>query len=184
MAWMQVGSLRGPEGPQGVPGPKGDPGEPGIDGARGEQGPPGERGEQGPRGLRGEDGRGIELKGGVESYADLPSDLGEEAAGAGFLNRSDGRLYIWDGEKFPDDGNGVVFRGPQGEEGPEGPRGPQGDVGPEGPSGDRGEQGPPGEPGEPGATIYTGVGAPAGISDPIPNSLYIDMSSGVAYRFS
>ena len=132
MAWQVQGNIRGPQGPQGPEGPQGPPGE---------------------------DGAGIEISGAVDTYAELPSDLGPEDAGTAYLVRADGRLYIWDGSQWPTDGDGVEFRGPQGPQGPEGPEGPQGPQGPQGEKGDTGNTGAPGEA----ATITVGdttTGAP------------------------
>lgn len=132
MAWQVQGNIKGP---------KGDPGE------------------QGPPGPPGEDGAGIEITGSVPTYADLPTDLGPEDSGSGFLVQADGKLYIWDGTQWPSDGAGVEFRGPRGEKGDKGDPGDKGDKGDPGDKGDTGNQGLPGEA----ATIDVGTvttGAP------------------------
>lgn len=118
MAWEVQGSIRGPQGLQG---------EQGIQGIQGIQGP------------AGQDGAGIEIAGSVATYANLPTGLGAEDAGDGYLVEADGRLYIWSGTAFPADGSGVEFRGPQG---------PAGEDGAAGADGADGEQGPKGDPGD------------------------------------
>lgn len=58
-AWVNLGALQGPAGPQGVAGPAGPQGEQGIQGEQGPQGvagPTGPQGEQGPQGIQGEQG--------------------------------------------------------------------------------------------------------------------------------
>lgn len=133
MAWAQQGNLRGPQGPEGP---------------------------QGPQGPKGEDGAGIEIAGSVSTYAELPTWLGPEHSGDGYIVLADGKLYIWDGSAFPPDGSGVAFRGP------EGPQGPQGEQGPQGPQGEQGPIGPTGNTGY-SATVAVGsvytmpAGAPA-----------------------
>lgn len=114
MAWTVQGNLRGPEGPEGP---------------------------QGPEGPAGQDGAGIEISGSVPSYASLPTNLGPEDAGNGYLTQDEGLLYIWDGTAFPPEGDGVEFRGPQGPQGIQGPKGDQGDQGIQGPKGDTGNTG-------------------------------------------
>lgn len=111
MAWQQTGSLRGPAGKEVELRKNNDEIQwrLGSDGAwsklidlediQGDQGPAGE---------------GIEIAGSVATYANLPSGLGAPDAGKGYLVESDGLLYIWDGTKFPADGNGVAFQGPPG----------------------------------------------------------------------
>lgn len=124
MAWQVQGNIRGPQGPEGP---------------------------QGPQGIPGEDGAGVEIGGAVDTYAELPS-LGPDDVGTAYIVRADGLLYIWDGTQWPDDGEGVEFRGPQGPEGPEGPEGPKGDKGDQGDKGDTGNTGAPGTA----ATIQAG----------------------------
>lgn len=117
MAWQVQGNLRGPQGP---------------------------KGDQGDQGPRGEDGAGIEITGSVATYGDLPTGLGPEDAGSGYLVEADGKLYIWTGTTFPPNGSGVEFRGPQGIQGPKGDKGDKGDTGDTGPKGDTGNTGTPG----------------------------------------
>ncbi len=57
--WINVGTIRGPEGPAGPPGqegPEGPRGAQGIQGPKGEQGPPGPQGPAGPQGIAGPTG--------------------------------------------------------------------------------------------------------------------------------
>lgn len=121
MAWSVVGNL---EGPQGEPGPAvdldigtvttGSPSSATIEGQPPnqvlnlvlEQGPPGE------------DGTGIAIAGSVPNYGALPDNLTQADAGDAYLNQADGKLYIWDGNSFPPQGEGAQFRGPQGPPGP------------------------------------------------------------------
>ena len=53
LAWINQGTIQGPQGPKGD---TGDTGPQGPQGIRGEQGPQGIRGEQGPQGIQGEQG--------------------------------------------------------------------------------------------------------------------------------
>ncbi len=57
--WVNVGTIRGPQGEQGIPGPQGEVGPmgpQGEQGVQGLQGPPGEMGPQGIPGVQGEQG--------------------------------------------------------------------------------------------------------------------------------
>lgn len=105
---------------------------------------------RGPQGEPGPPGQGIELAGTVNAYADLPGGLGVEDNGAAYLVNADGRLYVWSGTAFPADGDGIEFRGEQGEQGPQGEPGPEGEQGIQGPKGDTGDPGPKGDQGDPG----------------------------------
>ena len=82
MAWLPSGSLKGPQGIDGIQGPAGIQGLPGADGAAGTQGVPGEAGPQGEHGVAGEQGiqgiqgaagTGINFRGQVATVADLPA---------------------------------------------------------------------------------------------------------------
>lgn len=137
----------GPAGPKGDAGPRGDVGPVGPAGAKGETGPAGPAGPQGPKGETGDtgpkgdtgprgdtgpagkDGASVSYEKMVNTYADLPKGLGSGDKGKGYVVQADGRIYVWDGAKFPADGEAPEFRGPKGD------TGPKGDVGPAGPPG-------------------------------------------------
>ena len=68
-------------------------------------------------GLVGPQGGGVRLDGAVASYADLPSDLGVEDAGASYVTQDDGLLYVWSGTAWPAEGAGSQFRGDKGDRG-------------------------------------------------------------------
>lgn len=53
VSWINVGPIRGPQGPQGVAGPAGSTGPAGATGPAGPVGPEGQRGPTGPQGLQG-----------------------------------------------------------------------------------------------------------------------------------
>ena len=118
-----AGGLRGETGPQGPEGPQGPQGVQGIQGMQGEQG------VQGIQGPKGDPGAGLVITGSVNTYADLPNDLGPDDAGEAFFVQADGKLYVWSGTAWPADGEGSQFEGPQG---PQGVQGPQGIQGPQG----------------------------------------------------
>lgn len=117
--WVDVGLIRGPEGPQGKPGvqgdpgPKGDKGEPGQTGQPGPQGPRGDAGPKGDPGDTGPAGVSPQLKIGVVSKGDNPSATLTNQAGLYSLN--------------------LVL--------------PKGDKGDAGPTGATGTPGPPGKDG-------------------------------------
>ena len=156
MAWQQTGSLKGP---------KGDKGDQGI---------------QGPKGDKGDDGVGIEIGGSVDTYAELSGlGLGAGDAGTGYLNKADGKLYIWDGSAWPADGDGADFRGPKGDKGDKGDpgeKGEKGDQGIQGITGSAGADGQKGDPGEPNTltigTVQATDGSPsATITGTSPNQV-------------
>lgn len=91
------------------------------------------RGDEGPKGPKGDVGSGMELSGRVDTYGDLPSNLGSSDAGRAYKVDGDGLIYIWDGSAWPSDGNGDDLQGPKGDTGPKGDEGPKGDTGPAGP---------------------------------------------------
>ena len=139
------------------------------------------KGEKGDKGDKGEDGTGISIAGTVNSYAGLPTNLTPADAGKAYLNAADGKLYIWDGTRFPADGQGAEFQGPQGPKGdtgatgPQGPQGEKGDtgatgaIGPQGPQGEQGvqgEQGPQGVQGNEGPQGPQGPQGPEGPQGP------------------
>lgn len=145
-----AGENGGP-GEQGPPGPAGEPGAQGpagSEGAAGAAGAPGATGATGPPGPAGKDGAGIELAGSVDAYEELALlDMTGIPPGKGWLVSGNGLLYIWDGESFPLEANGIAFRGPEGPMGAQGNVGPAGPQGGIGPTGAQGVQGPMGLPG-------------------------------------
>ncbi|QKY78488.1 minor tail protein [Gordonia Phage Zitch] len=64
--------------------------------------------------VRGRDGRGIDIADTVDTYADLPTNLGPEDKGAGYMVRADKMFYRWSGTEFPDEGDGIQIMGPDG----------------------------------------------------------------------
>lgn len=169
MAWNTVTSLAGATGPQGPTGATGP------------------QGVEGPAGPAGADGAGIEIAGGVPTYADLPTGLTEVNSGEGYLVEADGKLYIWNGTSFPADGAGVEFRGPEGPAGatgPQGVQGPAGEQGVAGADGATGAAGADGAQGDRGNTWFTGVGAPTTIPGSIVGDLYLDTDTSNVYKLS
>lgn len=77
-------------------------------------------GLRGLTGPKGEAGAGLQITGSVDTYAELPSNLGPYDAGKAYFNQADGKLYVWSGERFPTDGQGSQFVGPEGPSGPTG----------------------------------------------------------------
>lgn len=156
MPWTQQFGTRGPEGPQGP---------------QGAQGTAGAQGAQGPAGV---DGKSVSIAGQVATYANLPSNLGPNDAGKGYLVVADGDLYVWSGTAFPPNGSGTDFRGPQGLQGPQGTAGTTGSQGPQGIQGPQGTAGTTGSPGVRGSRIWSGAGAPGTVAGAIPGDWYID----------
>ncbi|EAS0269348.1 hypothetical protein E7939_21895 [Salmonella enterica] len=75
-----------------------------------------------PRGVevlvvQGKDGTGVNLRGAVLTYADLPDDLGPLDAGASYVVQGNGKLYVWSGTAWPSEANGADFRGETGNPG-------------------------------------------------------------------
>lgn len=77
-------------------------------------------GLRGLTGPKGEPGAGLAINGSVDTYSELPDDLGPEDAGKAWFNQDDGKLYVWTGTRFPAEGQGSQFEGPEGPEGPTG----------------------------------------------------------------
>ena len=137
-AWVDNGTIQGPQGAKGdtgaagPQGAKGDPGEPGATGPKGDVGP---TGPQGPKGDAGEPGAAF-------TYADFTAE--QLAALKGER-----------GETGPKGDTGAAgpqgLKGEPGETGAQGPQGDTGPVGPQGPKGDAGERGPQGIQGPAGA---------------------------------
>lgn len=154
--WVNVGNIRGPEGPEGPTGPQGPAGPQGEQGIQGETGSQGPRGEQGPQGEQGL--QGIQGETGPQGPTGERGPQGET-----------GKQGI-QGEQGPQGETG-----PQGEMGPQGETGPQGERGPQGEQGPQGERGPQGPQGEPGPQGETGPQGPVG---PIGKSAYAYAKDG------
>ena len=123
-------------------------------------------GERGPEGPPGPPGHGINVRGHVEDYDDLPEYNRE--IGDVWITNDNGHGWFWNGDYWVDLGvfSGVPGpEGPRGEPGLQGPRGFDGEQGPpgeRGEDGERGEMGPIGNTGAPGATGATGPTGPEG----------------------
>lgn len=75
------------------------------------------KGAGGLRGVQGPAGAGLQISGSVATYADLPWQLTIYDAGKAYFVQADGLLYVWTGERWPNEGDGAEFVGPQGEPG-------------------------------------------------------------------
>ena len=112
------------------------------------------KGAGGLRGVQGPAGAGLEISGSVATYADLPWQLTIYDAGKAYFVQADGLLYIWTGERWPAEGEGAQFQGPQGI---------------------RGQAGADGAPGPANTltigTVTTGASAEATITGTSPNQV-------------
>lgn len=133
--WLNVGLLRGPDGPQGPQGVQGPEGPKGIQGFIGPQGIIGPKGDQGIQGFRGNQGtqgligRSLRILGSVQSTSDIPgypnaADPGVEEGDA-YIVRDDGNIYIWNGTIWFNGGR-ILIQGTQGTQGNQGVQGGQG----------------------------------------------------------
>ena len=149
----------GPQGPKGdtgdigPQGPKGDTGDVGPQGPKGDTGDPGPqgpKGDPGPQGPQGEPGKGLDIKGTVDSALSLPlSAENGDVWNVGTMPPYD--LYLYN------DGTWTNLGPLQGPVGPQGPKGDTGDIGPQGPKGDTGDPGPQGPAGADGYTPVRGT---------------------------
>ena len=141
--WFSAGSPggtgpRGPVGPQGPIGPKGLQGDlgpegpEGPDGPEGIQGPSGGAGSQGPKG---DPGYGINLKGEVDTRANLPID---NTIQDGWNIVDEDVIAIWI-EVTPGVNDWYFMDQVAGPQGPTGPQGGTGGIGPQGPQGSKGD---------------------------------------------
>lgn len=99
------------------------------------------KGAGGLQGLPGPAGAGLKIDGSVDTYSDLPHHLTPSDAGVAYFVQADGLLYIWTGERWPNEGSGAQFQGPRGIQGPPGENGEPGEQGQPGQDGERGPEG-------------------------------------------
>lgn len=59
----------------------------------------------------------ILVEGEVATYADLPTGLTIEDTGKAYYVGADRLLYVWGGQSFPADGDGIDYQGPTGQTG-------------------------------------------------------------------
>ena len=142
----------GPVGATGPQGPQGIPGVQGVAGSQGLQGPPGPQGVEGPPGV------GLDTKGTVPTFDDLPANA---EPGDAYVTDDTGDLWVWSSTGVWIHAGHVV-----GPEGPQGPPGPQGEPGPQGPQGIQGLQGLQGATGPQGLTGLQGPQGDAGTPGP------------------
>lgn len=139
-------------------------------------------GPQGPPGPAGADGRGINLKGTVAAYTNLPTGLGVSGAGFAYLVNADGKMYVWSGTAWPPDGSGASIVGATGPQGPQGIQGATGAAstvaGPTGATGATGATGPRG------SKWFTGTGVPATVSGSAVGDYYLDTATGYVYKLN
>lgn len=180
-----VGNLKGPAGPEGGQGPQGPAG---TIGPQGPQGPAGVAGPEGPEGPEGQPGTGVSIEGSVPNSGSLPTGLGPDDAGKGWIAADTGHLWVWDGDSWTDAG---LIQGPPGPQGPQGtqgvpgPQGPEGPEGPDGPAGTAGPEGPDGPAGSRGTGWFTGSGPPT--PEPpmaVAGDLYLDVVTGNVYTLA
>jgi collagen type VII alpha len=162
--WINAGRIVGPTGATGATGATGPTGATGasITGATGPTGLQGVTGATGATGDTGPVSKGLQYKGQVNTVGDLP--VAGVVDGDSYTVKADNHLYIWDSNKWTD--NGSVSVGPKGDTGATGPTGPastlpgpQGVTGPTGPTGLQSTL--PGPTGATGATGNTGNTGPA-----------------------
>jgi len=85
----------------------------------------GPQGVQGVQGEKGEDGTGVNIKGAVESSAQLPP-TGEE--GDAYITNDTGNLWVWDADSSAFVDTGAQVKGPKGDKGDPGEQGPAATV--------------------------------------------------------
>jgi collagen type VII alpha len=158
--------IQGAVGPQGVTGSTGAAGDLGPTGSTGDLGPTGPQGPigldgaEGPTGSTGATGSSLNIRGSVNTEADLP--LEGNATNDAFAVASTSNLYVWDGTSWNSAGQFIGDTGPTGSTGVAGPLGTTGPTGATGlqgavgTTGDTGVQGPTGSTGGTGAIGSTG----------------------------
>lgn len=147
------GTGNGYTGSQGQLGPSGASGPIGYAGSRGASG------SIGPTGPTGQQAVSANLKGSVDSVAQLPA-TSNTVNDAYFVSETN-TLYVWDGAQWFDAG---PIMGPSGSPGPSGQSGYTGSQGASGSIGYSGSQGVAGATGPSGLLGYTGSRGPSGTS--------------------
>ena len=150
-AKIDLGDIRGPEGPrgeagpqglkgdagprgqQGVQGPKGDPGSTGAKGDKGDKGERGPQGLKGDTGPKGETGSGFVVKGYYGTVSALQTSVKNPAVGDAYgVGASEPYdIYIYDGVTHTWINNGPL-QGAKGDTGPKGDPGAKGADGKDG----------------------------------------------------
>ena len=133
-AWVNVGTVQGPQGAVGPQGPQGIPGSQGPQGATGATGPAGPQGAQGPIGATGP--QGIQGATGATGPAGPEGPQGDTG--------DTGPQGIQGPQGVKGDTGATGAQGPQGIQGVQGPQGVKGDTGATGAQGPQGLQGPVG----------------------------------------
>ena len=148
---LNNGSLRGPQGAQGIQGPKGETGAQGI------QGP---KGETGAQGIQGPQGEAFAIAKVYASVSAMNAGYSSDGIAVGKFvmittsdvnNDDNAKLYVKGSSSytFVTDLSGARgIQGPQGIQGIQGPKGDPGTQGPKGETGAQGIQGPKGDPGD------------------------------------
>ena len=80
-------------------------------------------------GPQGPAGTGVTINGTVPDSSSLPTNLGPDDAGSGYIAEDDGHLWVWDGTQWTDAGQ---IQGPPGADGATGTPGAPGATGPQG----------------------------------------------------
>lgn len=163
MAWVQQGSIRGPQGPIGNTGLTGKGVSSAVVNGAGElvftftDTTTANVGVV--KGLNGADGQSFKFQGEVNTFADLPvlantaADKGKAYLVVGGAEPQKGNLFVWGGTAYTDAGQ---IAGPQGIQGIQGAPGPAGAKGDTGDQGAQGLQGPAGIQGVKGDTGLKG----------------------------
>lgn len=130
MTTVNLGNIKGPQGPQGIQGDPGPQGDPGVD------------------------GKSIVINAEVKEVADLPDFDITEVGSAYVVDDKDDQhdLYIRGVEAVATEDGGpwtIIedWQGVKGDQGPQGEQGIQGETGAQGDPGIQGEQGDQGDPG-------------------------------------
>lgn len=81
----------------------------GQTGDKGEKGDKGDEGDRGAQGEKGDKGDGLQLSGSVDNYIDLSNISPEPSIGDSYVVNSDGLIYTYGENGFPNEGQGIEF---------------------------------------------------------------------------